>query len=79
MSRIILDARKMVKHFGGVTKTKKLLNLYGYKISIDGVDKWRRRNSIPIQALCTLCFAAKSENKRFELLEFISCSQGEDV
>jgi hypothetical protein len=75
VSHIFFDARKMVKHFGGVTRTKRLLNEYGYDITIDGVDKWRRRNSIPFKALCTLALASKSENRRFELLEFISQSE----
>lgn len=72
MSYIEFDSRQLVKDFGGLTATARQLTAHGHTISVDGVDKWRRRKTVPFTAIVHLCMIAKENNKRFDLLDYVT-------
>ena len=71
MSYVKFDSRKLVKDFGGITATARVLTADSYAISADGVDKWRRRNTVPFQAILHLIKIAKRNNQRFDLSDYL--------
>lgn len=73
-----LDPYTLVKHFGGMTATSKLLTAYGHPISPKAVEKWRLRGRIPIDTIVMLAVIAKDKGIRFDLYDFIvESSRGE--
>ena len=71
MKDLQLDLRRMVKDFGGMTNTSRLLTADGWPTSRDAVDKWRRRQSLPVSTLCVLALIAKERGQRFDLYDYI--------
>tara|TARA_B100000768_G_scaffold176660_1_gene189727 strand:+ start:2563 stop:2817 length:255 start_codon:yes stop_codon:yes gene_type:complete len=72
VSHITFDSRRLVKDYGGLTATARKLTAHGYVISVDGVDKWRRRKTVPFTAIVHLCMIAKESNRRFDLLDYVT-------
>jgi len=68
---ISIDARLMVKHFGGLTAATHGLNDVGHIITKNAVDKWRRRNSLPAESILAFAVLAKAKNQRFDLLDYV--------
>jgi hypothetical protein len=68
---IQLDCWKLIQHFGGLSKTSKLMREYGIPVSVDVIEKWRRRGSVPSAQLITLAAIAKARGLRFDLYDFI--------
>ena len=66
-----LRVKKIVKDFGGMTATARLLTDHGYPMTADAVDKWRRRNSIPAKAIIALTEIAQARRQRFDVLDYI--------
>lgn len=66
-----LDPYLLVKHFGGMTATSKLLTAYGHSISPKAVEKWRLRGRIPMDTIVMLAVIAKDKGIRFDLYDFI--------
>lgn len=66
-----LNARKIVEHLGGLAATRRMLREGGVDISIDAIDKWRRRGSIPGDKIAVLAAAAKRKRRAFNLYDFI--------
>lgn len=66
-----LDATKVVRDFGGMTKTARLLTEHGNPITRDAVDKWRRANRIPTPHLLRLAVIARDKGQRFDLYDYI--------
>ena len=66
-----LDAHKVVRDFGGMTKTARLLTDAGQPITRDAVDKWRRASRIPSPHLLHLAMIAKERGQRFDLYDYI--------
>jgi len=71
-----LDPYQLVKHFGGMTATSKLLSAYGHPTSPKAVEKWRLRGRIPMETVVMLAVIAKDKGIRFDLYDFIGeCEQ----
>tara|TARA_B100000965_G_scaffold217683_1_gene182218 strand:- start:630 stop:896 length:267 start_codon:yes stop_codon:yes gene_type:complete len=68
---IELDAKKMVRDFGGMTSTARLLTEAGVTITRDAVDKWRRAKRIPSPHLLSLALIAKDRGQRFDVYDYI--------
>lgn len=66
-----LDATKVVRDFGGMTKTARLLTENGNPITRDAVDKWRRANRIPTPHLLHLAVIARERGQRFDIYDYI--------
>ena len=66
-----LQVKKIVRDFGGMTACARLLTDHGCPITADGVDKWRRRGSIPTKSLIALTKIAHKRRQRFDLLDYI--------
>lgn len=69
--KLRLDAQKVVRDFGGMTKTARLLTESGVPITRDAVDKWRRASRIPTPHLLNLAMIAKTRGQRFDLYDYI--------
>lgn len=69
---MLFNSRQLVKDFGGLTATARKLTAHGYTISVDGVDKWRRRKAVPAAAIVHLCMIAKENKLRFDLLDYVT-------
>jgi hypothetical protein len=76
--KCVLDCAAVVKHFGGLAKCSRLLRQYGVNVSVDAVEKWRRRQSIPANQLVNLAWIAKMERMRFDLYDFICGDTNDD-
>lgn len=68
---LTLNAKGLIKDFGGPTRTMRRLNSAGYKITRDTIVKWQSRNSISLPALMALAVVAKNDNQRFDLHEYV--------
>lgn len=68
---VTLNTRQMVKDFGGLTACYRALNKYGFEISRDAVDKWRRRRSLSTQNLIQMAVIARKTGKRFDIYDYI--------
>lgn len=69
--KLTLDAKRIVKHFGGMTQTARLLTQSGVPITRDAVDKWRRANRIPTPHLLNLAVIARERMQRFDIYDYI--------
>jgi len=67
-----LDAYGLVRHFGGMTATSKLLCAYGHQTTPKAVEKWRLRGRIPMEIIVMLAVIAKDKGIRFDLYDFIT-------
>ena len=65
------NTKKMIKDFGGRTQTALKLRQHGFDITVDGIDKWNKRSSVPFKALTTLQVIAKNEKIRFDMMDYI--------
>lgn len=66
-----LDPYLLVKHFGGMTATSKLLTAYGHSISPKAVEKWRLRGRIPMDTIVMLAVIAKDIRERRVLSDIL--------
>ena len=66
-----INAKQIVKDFGGMTATARTLTEAGVPFTRDAVDKWRRNGRVPSPHLCALALIAKKRGQRFELLDYI--------
>jgi hypothetical protein len=70
-TNISIDARLLVKDFGGLTAATRGLNDMGHTITKNAVDKWRRRDSLPTESILAFAVLAKQRNQRFDLLDYV--------
>jgi len=68
---IQVNARKLVNDFGGLRQATRELNEIGHSITINAVDKWRRRKRLPTESLCAFALLARHKNQRFDLIDYI--------
>jgi len=66
-----INARLLVKDFGGLTVATRGLNDMGHTITKNAVDKWRRRDSLPTESILAFAVLAKQKNQRFDLLDYV--------
>jgi hypothetical protein len=66
-----IDAKTIVKRFGGRMELYRRLTAIGHDISVKTIEKWMERDSIPTQRLVVLMQLAKSEGRSLNLHEFI--------
>lgn len=66
-----IDARTIVKRFGGRMELYRRLTAMGHPISVKTIEKWMERDSIPCKRLIALMELAKSEGRNLHLQEFI--------
>ena len=71
MSQVELDCWAVVAHFGGLAKTSRLMKQHGVDLSVDAIEKWRRRGNIPTSQLVTLAAIARANGVRFDIYDFI--------
>lgn len=71
---VAFNTRKLVKNLGGVRAVTRSINKFSEDeiITFIGVDKWMRRNSLPLLHLCRLAIIAKQQNHPFDLYDYIS-------
>ncbi len=66
-----LDAKKIVKRFGGRTELWRRLNAMGHHISVKTIEKWMERDSIPSNRLLVLMDLAKKEKSPLVLDRYV--------
>ncbi len=66
-----IDAKTIVKRFGGRMELYRRLTAIGHDISVKTIEKWMERNSIPTQRLIVLMKLAKLEGRTLNLQDFI--------
>ena len=66
-----IDAKTIVKRFGGRMELYRRLTAMGHEISIKTIEKWMERDSIPTQRLIVLMKLAKQEGRNLNLQEYI--------
>jgi len=71
LSQVELDCWAVVAHFGGLAKTSRLMKQHGVDLSVDAIEKWRRRGNIPTSQLVTLAAIARANGVRFDIYDFI--------
>lgn len=69
-AKIKVDINRIVKDFGGLTATSRKLKSVGNDISPNGVDKWRRYQSIPSKHLAALAVIARLDKTHFDLVDY---------
>jgi len=76
---VAFNTRKLVKNLGGVRAVTRSINKFSEDeiITFIGVDKWMRRNSLPLLHLCRLAIIAKQQNHPFDLYDYISVNSKE--
>lgn len=67
---ITLDAKRIVKRFGGRIELWRRLSANGQHISVKTIEKWMERNSIPSARLLILMDLAKKEKLPLDLDEY---------
>ena len=67
-----LDPYRVVKHFGGMTATARLLTAYGKPTPFKTVGQWRLRGRIPIETVVMLAIIARDKGMRFDLYDFLT-------
>ncbi len=67
---IQLDAKRIVKRFGGRIELWRRLAAHGHHISVKTIEKWMERNSIPSSRLLILIDLAKAEKSPLDLDEY---------
>ena len=70
-TNISINARLLVRDFGGLTAATRGLNEVGHQITKNAVDKWRRRESLPSESMLAFAVLAKHKNQRFDLLDYV--------
>ena len=70
-TNISINARLLVRDFGGLTAATRGLNEVGHQITKNAVDKWRRRESLPSESMLAFAVLAKQKNQRFDLLDYV--------
>lgn len=70
-TNLAINARLLVKDFGGLTAATRGLNEMGHNITKNAVDKWRRRDSLPTESIIAFAVLAKHKNQRFDLLDYV--------
>lgn len=70
-----LDCWAVVRHFGGLAKCSRLMREFGIDLSVDAIEKWRRRKNIPTAQLVTLAAIARAKGVRFDIYDFIKEKQ----
>jgi len=70
-TNLAINARLLVKDFGGLTAVTRGLNEMGHIITKNAVDKWRRRDSLPTESILAFAVLAKHKNQRFDLLDYV--------
>ena len=73
--KIRVDINRIVKDFGGLTATSRKLKSVGNDISPNGVDKWRRTQSIPAKHLAALAVIARLEKHHFDLVDYTNITE----
>ena len=73
--KIKLDINSLVRDFGGLTATSRKLKSVGNDISPNGVDKWRRYQSIPSKHLAALAVIARLNKTHFDLVDYINITE----
>lgn len=68
---IQLDAKRIVKRFGGRIELWRRLAAHGHHISVKTIEKWVERNSIPSSRLLVLIDLAKKEKAPIDLDEYV--------
>lgn len=66
-----IDAKTIVKRFGGRMELYRRLTAIGHDISVKTIEKWMERDSIPTQRLIVLMKLAKTEGRTLNLQDFI--------
>lgn len=72
---IQLDAKRIVKRFGGRIELWRRLAAHGHPISVKTIEKWTQRNSIPSHRLLVLMDLAKSEKSPINIEDFFMKSK----
>lgn len=70
-----LDCWAVVAHFGGLAKCSRMMREHGIDLSVDAIEKWRRRKNIPTAQLVALAAIARERGVRFDLYDFIKEKQ----
>lgn len=66
-----LDAKAIVRHFGGRMELFRKLNARGHKISVKAIEKWTGRGNIPTPWIIKLIALSKEENNPITFENFI--------
>jgi hypothetical protein len=66
-----IDAKTIVKRFGGRMELYRRLTAMGHDISVKTIEKWMERDSIPTKRLIVLMKLAKKEGRTLNLQDFI--------
>lgn len=66
-----LDCWAVVRHFGGLAKCSRMMREFGIDLSVDAIEKWRRRKNIPTSQLVALAAIAREKGVRFDIYDFI--------
>jgi hypothetical protein len=69
------DAKAAVRFFGGPADLARRAKKHGFPVTIKAIEKWQERNQIPGPWLVRLSAIAKSENRLFEISDFITRPQ----
>lgn len=73
VSPIKIDARAVVRVFGGATELRFRLERRGLgELSIEAISKWFKRERIPGEWLIALMLLARMERMRFSPLAFVN-------
>lgn len=73
-----LDPYRVVKHFGGMTATARLLTAYGKPTPFKTVGQWRLRGRIPIETLVMLAVIARDKGIRFDIYDFLTEEENDE-
>jgi len=66
-----IDAKTIVKRFGGRMELYRRLSAIGHPISVKTIEKWMERDSIPTKRLIVLMRLANKEGRNLNLHEYI--------
>ena len=66
-----LDAKAIVRHFGGRIELFRKLNANGHKISVKAIEKWTGRGNIPTPWIIKLIALSKAESNPITFENFI--------
>ena len=69
------DAKAVIRFFGGPADLTRRAKKAGFMITIKAIEKWQERNQIPGAWLVRLATIAKSEDRLFEISDFITRPQ----
>lgn len=66
-----IDAKTIVKRFGGRMELYRRLSAIGHPISVKTIEKWMERDSIPTKRLIVLMRLANKEGRNLNLQDYI--------